>query len=121
MARIAGSVYSDINPAEFYVDQYGNPSPMMMDSVLWRLHHHRLEPQKLRKGPKGEPTKLEYFEEVYTTKNRMIRIYKILKVDETSKKHPFGTYPPKIQKVRAKAKDFSEVKRVARLKAGKFD
>ena len=103
---------------------------------------------------------LKYFEEVYTTTNRMVRIYKILRVDETSKawwrprtlarshaltlslacshacraKDPanrvcdapgswycVGTYPPKIQKVRSKAKNFSEVKRLARLKAGKFD
>merc|ERR1712216_1103118 len=101
MARIAGSVYSDIDPSAFYVDQYGQPSQMMKESVLWKLHHYRLE---------RSVTKLEYFEEAYTTKNRMIRIYKILKVDEKSKKPPFGTYPPKIQKVRAKAKDFSEVK-----------
>jgi dolichyl-diphosphooligosaccharide--protein glycosyltransferase len=127
MARIAGSVYSDIDPSEFYVDQYGQPSRMMEDSVLWRTHHYRF----------GSVKKLEYFEEVYTTKNRMMRIYKILRVDEKSKqwsKDPanrvcdapgswycVGTYPPKIQKVKAKAKDFSEVKRLARLKAGKFD
>jgi dolichyl-diphosphooligosaccharide--protein glycosyltransferase len=127
MARIAGSVYSDIDPSEFYVDQYGQPSRMMEDSVLWRTHHYRF----------GSVKKLEYFEEVYTTKNRMMRIYKILRVDEKSKqwsKDPanrvcdapgswycVGTYPPKIQKVKAKAKDFSEVKRLARRKAGKFD
>ena len=25
----------------FYVDQYGQPSQMMEDSVLWKLHHYR--------------------------------------------------------------------------------
>jgi hypothetical protein len=29
MARIAGSVYPDIDPRAFWLDNEGNPSPMM--------------------------------------------------------------------------------------------
>merc|ERR1711998_353336 len=114
MARIAGSVYSDIDPSAFYIDGYGNPSDMMRESVLYKLHTYRLDPQ-------ANVNKLTYFKEAYTTKNRMVRIYKILKVSKESKEHPFGTYPPKLGKIMAKAKDFSEIKRRTRLAAKKFD
>ena len=36
--------------------------------------------------------------QAYTTKNRMMRIYKVLKVSKESKQWPFGSYPPKLQK-----------------------
>jgi dolichyl-diphosphooligosaccharide--protein glycosyltransferase len=115
MARIGGSVYSDIDPNEFYMDHQGNPSAMMRESVLYRLHHHRLDESKM--GNK----KLTFFEEVYTTTNNMVRIYKILNVSKASKNHPHGSYPPKLKKVLDKAVDFTEIKRRLRLKQGKFD
>lgn len=113
MARIAGSVYSDINPAAFYIDQKGRPSDMMRKSVLYRLHNYRLNPQ-------AGQINLKYFREAYTTKNRMVRIYKILKVSKKSKRHPFGSYPPALDKTLEKAKDFSEIKRRERLKRKHF-
>uniref|UniRef100_A0A7S4F3N1 dolichyl-diphosphooligosaccharide--protein glycotransferase n=1 Tax=Chrysotila carterae TaxID=13221 RepID=A0A7S4F3N1_CHRCT len=103
MARIAGSVYPDIKPAEFYVSREGTPSKMMQESVLWRLHHWKLD-------PKAE--KPLHFEEAYTTRNRMVRIYKVLDVDEESKRwrkeHGPG-YPPALQQVLAASKPFEQI------------
>eukprot|EP00667_Euglena_gracilis_P002726 EG_transcript_2733 len=114
MARISGSVYPDINPAKFYIDQHGQPSRMMQESVLYRLHSYRLDTN-------AGVGQLKHFAEAYTTRNRMVRIYKVLNVSRASKRHPFGTYPPALQPTLSLAKDFSEVKRLERLKAGKFD
>lgn len=113
MARISGSVYPDIDPSKFWMDQQGNASPMMKDSLLYRLHFYRLDPSK--------KISLKYYKEVYTTKNHMVRIYKVLKVDQKSKKHPHGSYPPKLHSTLKLAKDFSEVARLSRLRANKFD
>ena len=52
----------------YYLDSSGAPSPMMRESLLWRLHHHRYDPR--------EPP-LTLFEEAYTTKHRMVRIFKV--------------------------------------------
>jgi len=68
MARIAGSVYGDIDPTAYYLEAGGAPSAMMRESLLWRLHHHRFDPR--------EPP-LTLFEEAYTTKHRMVRIFKV--------------------------------------------
>ena len=67
MARIAGSVYADIDPKAFHFEAGGAPSAMMRESLLWRLHHHRYDPR--------EPP-LRFFEEVHTTARRMVRIFK---------------------------------------------
>ena len=67
MARIAGSVYADIDPKAFRFEAGGAPSAMMRESLLWRLHHHRYDPR--------EPP-LRLFEEAYTTTHRMVRIFK---------------------------------------------
>mmetsp|Transcript_82739 Transcript_82739/g.145922 ORF Transcript_82739/g.145922 Transcript_82739/m.145922 type:complete len:878 (-) Transcript_82739:914-3547(-) len=113
MARISGSVYPDIDASAFWIDQYEMASPMMQESVLYRLHHYRLSPEL--------NIKLKYFEEAYTTKHHMVRIYKVKDVDQKSKNYPKRRYPPALKKTLAMAKDFSEVKRIERLKAGKFD
>lgn len=114
MARISGSVYPDIDPSQYWFDQQsGQATPMMEQSLLYKLHFYRLDPSK--------KVKLKYYKEVYTTKNSMVRIYKVLKVDQKSKKHPFGSYPPKLQKTLKLGKSFSEVKRLTRLRANKFD
>tara|TARA_B110001452_G_C15053787_1_gene367958 strand:+ start:144 stop:749 length:606 start_codon:yes stop_codon:yes gene_type:complete len=77
MARIAGSVYADVDPKAFYLDQAsGVPSPMMRESILWRMHHHRFDPRA---------TPLTRFEEAYTTTHRMVRIFKVLDTDAASK------------------------------------
>ena len=68
MARIAGAVYSDIDPRRFYVDQSGKPSKMMEESLLWRMHGWRFDPSV---------EEMANFEEAYTTSHRMVRIFKV--------------------------------------------
>ena len=68
MARIAGSVYSDIDPRRFYLEQSGKPSKMMEESLLWRMHGWRFDPNV---------EEMTNFEEVYTTSHRMVRIFKV--------------------------------------------
>jgi hypothetical protein len=114
MARIAGSVYRSIDPGAFWMDQSGNPSDMMRESVLFRLHHYGLD-------QKQGVTELKHFEEAYTSTNRMVRIFKVKKVSKKSKNHPFGSYPPKLSKYLEQAESFSEIKRRMRLQQGKFD
>jgi len=79
MARIGASVYGDrigCAASEFFLTREGAPSDCMRESLLWRLHSWRLDPD--------EP-ELKHFEEAYTTSNKMVRIYKVLDVSEESK------------------------------------
>mmetsp|Transcript_15533 Transcript_15533/g.43505 ORF Transcript_15533/g.43505 Transcript_15533/m.43505 type:complete len:118 (+) Transcript_15533:2030-2383(+) len=103
MARIAGSVYPDINPQNFYMDRQGTPSKMMEASLLYNLHGWKLD-------PKIPP--LTHFEEAYTTTNKMVRIYKVLDVSEESKTwrktHGPG-YPPQLDDVIKTAKAFQQI------------
>jgi len=43
MARIGGSVYSDVKAEDFYQTQAG-PSPMMKASLIYNLVNFRLDP-----------------------------------------------------------------------------
>jgi len=101
IARIAGSVYSDIYGNGYYMESQNQPSPMLRNSLLYRLHGWRL-------NPSVEP--LKHFEEVYTSTNMMVRIYK---VKDVAKRHePFGEYPPWIQKnVISKSKAYNQRQR----------
>jgi len=104
MARIGGSVYSDVDPFKYGMDQNGNPSPATANSLLYKLISSRLTP--------GVP-KLKYFEEAYTTKNAMMRIWKVKNVDQKSKEYGYThhDYPPYIkEKVLPKAKAFKDHK-----------
>ena len=79
MARIGWSVYGDrigCNATDFYMERDGTPSDCMRDSILWRMHAWRFD---------TSAAPLERFEEAYTTTNRMVRIYKVLDVDQESK------------------------------------
>lgn len=76
MARIAGSVYSDIDPSAFYVDKSGYPSEMMRESILWRIFGSNYD-------PRVQP--LTLFEEAYTSTHKMVRIFKVLDVSQESK------------------------------------
>jgi dolichyl-diphosphooligosaccharide--protein glycosyltransferase len=79
MARIGTSVYGDrigCHASEFYMDRDGQPSDCMRESILWRMHGWRFD---------TTVTKMELFEEAYTTKHRMVRIFKVLDVSEESK------------------------------------
>jgi dolichyl-diphosphooligosaccharide--protein glycosyltransferase len=49
MARIGNSVYDDICPGDptcraFGFDRQGTPTPMMANSLLYKLHSHKLRP-----------------------------------------------------------------------------
>jgi hypothetical protein len=155
MARIGGSVYSDVHADAFYQTQAG-PSPMMQASLIFNLVNFRLDPAvhltHTRIGPRacmracmpacmhahglsdrvviakspaylsfafflslgvlvfiaaspktpeddfwteadaaagGKPPKSKLFQEVYTTKNRMVRIYKVCGVSRPSRSPVF--------------------------------
>ena len=87
MARIAGSVYSDINATGFTMErdgsEMGSPSETMKNSLLYRLHSF---------GMADDVTSLEHYEEVYTSPKKMVRVYKVLGVDEVTLS-PLGSFP----------------------------
>jgi dolichyl-diphosphooligosaccharide--protein glycosyltransferase len=60
--------------SKFGVDQYGRPTPLMAQSLLFKLVSFQ-----------GGVSK-ERFEEVYTSKYRKVRIYKVVNVSEKSKR-----------------------------------
>lgn len=117
MARIGNSVYHDICPKDptcrnfGFLDQQMTPTPMMEKSLLYRLHSGNT-PQKpnVRVDP-------ELFENVFNSKYGKVRIWKVLDVDEESKRwvadpanrvcNPPGSwqcagqYPPAIQNMEA--------------------
>ncbi|MDP2436444.1 MAG: hypothetical protein Q8P67_11915, partial [archaeon] len=99
MARIAGSVYFDVDPHGYYMDQSGQVSEKMRRSLLFLLHSYRLDPSV------PEP---KHFREVYTSTNHMVRIYAVKNVSQRSK--AFGaanhTYPPALDEILAQKKDF---------------
>ena len=87
----------------FGVDRYGRPTPKMAASLLFKLV-----------SPQGSVSP-EHFKEVYTSKYRKVRIYKVVNIDEESKAwvadpanrmcdHPDGSgfcpgaYPPALKK-----------------------
>jgi len=99
IARIAGSVYPDIYGPGYYMESQHKPSPLLENSLLYRLHGHRL-------NPAIQP--LKYFEEVYTSKNLMVRIYK---VTDVAKRSPFGDYAPFLKKnIISKSKPFQQIR-----------
>ena len=100
MARIAGSVFSDVDASMYRLGNDRVPSPMMADSVLYKLHSYGIE------GATPAVDTLEHYEEFYTTKHKMVRIYKVKDVNVESKNHPVGSYPPALQQVVDKMKPF---------------
>jgi len=121
LARIANSVYRDMCPGDptcrsfAAKNQYGGPSDMMSSSFLYKLHGHNISP-----GVKADPTK---FKEVFRSKYGKVRIYKILGVSKESKEwvqnnrvcdvpgswYCPGQYPPALQSVLSKRKDFAQL------------
>ena len=112
MARIAGSVYPDVSQEGFYVDEMGRPSESMRESLLYKLHSF---------GMQADVPELEKYEEVYTSKYKMVRIWKVLDVDEESKRAAAagenkkcdaggwycpGEYPEVLRDVLSKKRDF---------------
>jgi len=99
MARIAGSIYPNIKADEFYLNKDRSPSAEMRKSLLYQLHSYRFDSQV---------PKPKYFEEVFTTEHDMVRIYKVLDVDQESKNHPKGEYPPALAEILAEGQAFSQ-------------
>jgi dolichyl-diphosphooligosaccharide--protein glycosyltransferase len=85
MANIAGSVYPEVDRTGYYMDQNGQPSPLMRGSLLYLLSTNRLVP---------ETPPVKNFKEVYTSKHNMVRIYQVLNV---AKRTPFGKYSPRLK------------------------
>jgi len=124
LARIANSVYRDHCPAGDptcrafgLLDRQGTPSPMMERSLLYHLHGH-----EIKNGVQADPNK---WKEVFRSKYGRVRIYKILGVDEKSKKWVSdsanrlcdvpgswfcpGQYPPGLSDVLSLKKDFAQL------------
>jgi dolichyl-diphosphooligosaccharide--protein glycosyltransferase len=99
MARIAGSVFFDIQFHDYYMMSSTQPSPALGKSLLYQLHGYRLNP---------DIPKPQYFDEVYTTQNRMVRIFKVKNVSEESKKYAaeHHTYPPALDSILAQSNSF---------------
>jgi len=117
MARIGGSVFKDINPQAFYIDQSGRPSKMMYESLVFQLVMNKFD-QSVPALPS------DHYVEAYTSPNRMVRVYKVLRVDKESKAygaenrgyqawlagtHLSEAYPPKLQSIISKREDFEQL------------
>jgi len=122
LARIANSVYRDHCPAGDttcrafgLLNREGAPSPMMERSLLYQLHGHKVKP-----GVEADPEK---WREVYRSKYGRVRIYRILGVSQESKDWVEenrkcdaegswfcpGTYPPGLQHILSRKKDFAQL------------
>jgi len=82
MARIGSSVYPDICPNDPLCRNFGfhsdrSPTPSMAASMLYKMHRHGLE-ANVRVNP-------AYFEDVFSSKYGLLRIFKILNVSQESR------------------------------------
>ena len=117
MARIGGSVFKDVKAHEFYVDRQGVPSPMMRESLVYNLVLNRFDPNV-------PPLSLDHYKEVYTSPNRMVRVYKVMRVSKDSKRYCaenrgyqawlsgkplLEAYPPGLKSVLSKRKAFEQL------------
>ena len=122
MARIGNSVFSDICPgdptcSQFGFYQGGTPTPMMAESLLYKLHSHLAKP--------GVTVDKDRFKEVYRSQYGKVRIYQVLKVDKESREwvanpanricdapgswYCNGQYPPALSKLIARRKNFAQL------------
>lgn len=122
MARISNSVYDDLCPDDptcshfgFYEGQV--PTPMMAESLLYKLHRHNSIP-----GVRVDP---KLFKEVFRSKYDMVRVFEVVGVSEASKEftknpanrkcdyegswHCKGQYPPALEKLLSRKKDFKQL------------
>jgi len=130
MARIGNSVYHDICPGDPTCREYGfidnqmTPTKMMADSLLYKLHSSESEsrPYVGRPGVTVDPNR---FREVFISTYSKVRIYKVMSVSEKSKEWAAnrdnwlcdgpdswycpGQYPPALDKVMSKKKDFKQL------------
>jgi dolichyl-diphosphooligosaccharide--protein glycosyltransferase len=120
LARIANSVYRHLCPGDptcskFGMMSDGRPTPMMADSLLFRLHSNGIVP--------WADVDKNRFKEVYKSSHGLVRIYKVLSVSQESKEWVLnnrvcdapgswfcpGQYPPGLQKVLREKKDFKQL------------
>ncbi|CAJ1453245.1 unnamed protein product [Effrenium voratum] len=131
-ARIGNSVFPDIcgahDPTCSQYTAYPEPTPMMRESFVYNAVKHKLLP-----GVQLDP---KLFKEVHTTKYGLMRIFKVLNVSEESKAwvadpknricdapgswYCVGQYPPALNKLIAKRKNFAQLEDFNR-KAEKSD
>jgi len=84
MARIGNSVYPGLCPNDptcrmfGFMDRQGTPTPMMANSLLYKLVTHNQKP--------GVALNSTLFREVYSSRYNKVRIYKVLKVSKKSRK-----------------------------------
>jgi len=84
MARIGNSVYPGLCPGDptcrmfGFMDRQGTPTPMMANSLLYKLVTHNQKP--------GVALNSTLFREVYTSRYNKVRIYKVLRVSKKSRK-----------------------------------
>jgi dolichyl-diphosphooligosaccharide--protein glycosyltransferase len=123
MARIGNSVFDDICPDDplcrkfGFINQQMTPTPMMAASLLYKLHSNRMVP-----GVTVDP---KLFREVFTSKYGKVRIYEVVGVSKKSKAWVAdpanrvcdapgswlcrGQYPPALNKVLEKRKNFAQL------------
>merc|ERR1712238_166885 len=125
IVRIANSVYRQMCPGDptcssFSRGRDGRPSPMMAESLLFKLHS-----AGMHEGVEVDPNR---FKEVFRTKYGRVRIFKILSVSEASKKwvsnnrvcdapgswYCRGQYPPALEKVLSEKQDLRNLKTLTR-------
>jgi dolichyl-diphosphooligosaccharide--protein glycosyltransferase len=85
LANIAGSVYKEINPSDYYPDQNGGFSAVAKNSLLYKLSVYKLTQEKVV---------LTKFEEAYSSPYKMVRIYK---VKDVAPRTPHGKYSPALK------------------------
>jgi dolichyl-diphosphooligosaccharide--protein glycosyltransferase len=123
LARIGNSVFpdhcGDDDPLcqKFLIYSDGSPTPMMAQSFLYKAVNHNK-----KAGVKLNP---KYFQEVHTTKYGLMRVFKVLNVSHESKDwianpanrvcdapgswYCVGQYPPAIQPLIAKRRNFAQL------------
>ena len=135
MARIGNSVYRDICPDDptcrsfGFTDRQGTPTPMMAESLLYKLHSHQQRP-----GVAADPT---LFREAYTSRFNKVRIFKVLKVSKTSKQwtrdpanricdapgswYCVGQSPPALRELISRRIDFAQLEDFNKQRGGDAD
>jgi dolichyl-diphosphooligosaccharide--protein glycosyltransferase len=135
MARIGNSVYHDICPGDptcrqfGFSDREGTPTPMMAQSMLYKMHSHNQKP--------GVYVNPDLFREVYTSKYNKVRIYKVLHVSKKSRKwvanpenrkcdapgswYCVGNYPPALDDLIANRSSFKQLEDFNTKRTGKDD
>ena len=121
MARIGNSVYPGLCPNDPTCSTFGfrgkEPTKMMRDSLLYNLVLHKVKP--------GVEADSDRFEHVFTSRYGKCRIFKIKNVDQESRdwginpknrkcdpKQPWycpGDYPPKLDWLISKRKNFRQL------------